>query len=133
MQACPEGSFRRPGTIFDPSFRFADLMEICDQESLERFEALVQAADDRAKSATASTKDPLVQQCRKAPLEYEQGYVVYLAETGLAVHLLYFWVIADIGTCTLTLTARNPVIVPYRELEPLMKPGPLRKELLKVK
>ena len=92
---------------------------------------MVQTADDRAKSATVNSKDPLVQQCRKAPLEYEQEYVVYLAETGLAVHLLNFWVIADIGTCTLTLTARNPVIVPYRQLESLMKPGLLREELLK--
>lgn len=131
MQACPEGSFKRPGAIFTSTFRFASLLEICDQENLERFEALVLAADDRAKSLTTNSKDPLVQRCRKAPLEYEQEYVVYLAETGLAVHLLYFWVIADIGTCTLTLTARNPVIVPYRELEPLMTPGPLREELLK--
>jgi hypothetical protein len=45
------------------------------------------------------------------------------------VHLLNSWVIADIGTCTLTLTARNPVIVPYRQRESLMKPGLLREEL----
>ena len=133
MEACPEGSLERPNAIANPTFRFADLLDICDRASLERFGALVQAADDRAKSSTATSKDPLVQHCRKAPLEYEQEFVVYLAETGLAVHLLYFWVIADIGTCTLTLTARNPVIVPYRELEPLMKPGSLREELLRAK
>ena len=133
MQACPEGGLERSGANARPTFQFADLLEICDQTSLERFEVLVQAADDRAKAATASSKDPLVQQCRKAPLEYEQDYVVYLAEAGLAVHLLYFWVIAEVGTCTLTLTARNPLIVPYRDLEPLMKPGSLREELLKLK
>lgn len=133
MEACPEGSFERPGAIANPTFRFANLLEICDRAGLERFEALVQAADDRARSATVSSKDALVQHCRKAPLEHEQDFVVYLAETGLAVHLLYFWTIADIGTCTLTLTARNPVIIPYHALELLMKSGPLREELLESK
>lgn len=52
--------------------------------------------------------------------------------SGLAVHLTQFWSIADTSVCSLTLIARNPLIVPYRALEPLMKPGVLREELLKL-
>ena len=92
MEACPEGSFRRPGAIFDPAFRFADLLEICDQASLERFEAVVQAAEDRTKAATAGSKDPLVEGCRGTSIDEEQEFIVYLAVGGLAVHLRQFWI-----------------------------------------
>lgn len=140
MEACPEGSFRRPGAIFNPAFRFADLLEICDQASLERFEAVVRAAEDRTKAATAGSKDPLVEGCRGTSIDEEQEFIVYLAVGGLAVHLRQFWIKngtlwsdSNTSSCTLQLSARNPLIVPYHDLEPLMKPGPLREELLRLK
>ena len=37
-------------------FRFADLLDICDQASLEQFEALVEAVDDRIRAATADSR-----------------------------------------------------------------------------
>jgi hypothetical protein len=140
MQACPEGSFRRPGAIFNPTFRFAGLLDICDQGSLERFETLVQAAEDQIKAATAGTKDPVIERCRGTSIDEDQDFVVYLAVGGLAVHLTQFWTKAgtlwsnaNTDSCTLKSTIRNPLIIPYRTLEPLMKPGPLREELLKSK
>lgn len=138
MEACPQGSFRRRGAIFNPTFRFADLLEICDQASLALFEAAVQAAEDRIKAATAESKDPSVERCRGTSIDEEQRFVVYLADGGLAVHLTQFWIRngtlwsdANTPDCTLKLSGRNPLIVPYRDLELLMKPGPLREELLK--
>lgn len=140
MEACPEDGFRRRGAIFNPTFRFAGLLEICDQASLERFEAAVQAAEDRVKAATAESKDPSVERCRGTSIGEDQQFVVYLSEGGLAVHLTQFWIRngtlwSDSNTpdCTLKLSGRNPLIVPYRALEPLMKPGALREELLKTK
>lgn len=133
MDACPEGSFKRPGAVSTPVFRFADLLEICDQESLERFSAVVEAADDRTRAATADSNDPLIEDCRGTGIAGGQEVVLYLAVGGLAVHLTEFWPNAAYRSCPLRLSARNPVIVPYRDLEPLMKPGLLREELLKSK
>lgn len=140
METCPEGDFRRRDAIFNPTFRFAGLLEICDEASLERFEAAVQAAEDRVKAATAESKDSSIERCRGTSIDEGQQFVVYLAEGGLAVHLTQFWIRngtlwSDSNTqdCTLRLSGRNPLIVPYRALEPLMKPGALREELLKTK
>jgi hypothetical protein len=133
MEACPKGSFSRPDDLSNPVFRFADLLEICDQVSLERFEALVEAEEDRIRATTVDSKVPLIEGCRGASIKAEQEFVVYLAVGGLAVHLTHFWPNAAGRSCPLELSARNPLIIPYRALEPLMKPGPLREELLKTK
>ncbi len=133
MEACPEGSFKRPGAIYNPLFRFADLLDICDQASLEQFEALVASADDRMRAAMANSKDPSFEDCRWASIKCEQTFVVYLTVDGLAVHLTVFSPNAASRSCPLTLSRRNPLIVPYSELQPLMKAGALREELLKTK
>lgn len=131
MEACPEGSLGRLNAISNPTFRFADLLEICDQPSLARFAGMVQAAEDRITAAMAASNDPLVEHCRRVSIDDDQEYVVNLALGGLAVYLTRFWSNADSRSCPLTLSARNPLIIPYRTLEPLMRPGPLREELLK--
>jgi hypothetical protein len=133
MEACPEGSFKRPNSIYNPLFRFAGLLDICDQASLEQFEALVEAADDRIRAAMANSEDPSFEDCRWASIKCEQTFVVYLTADGLAVHLTVFSPNAANRSCPLTLSRRNPLIVPYSELQPLMKPGALREELLKKK
>lgn len=132
MEACPEGSFRRLHAISNPTFRFADLLEICDQANLERFADMVRAAEDRIKAAVAGNKDPLVEHCHRVSIDDEQEYVVNLAVGGLAVYLTRFWSNADSRSCPLELSARNPLIIPYRTLEPLMRPGPLREELMRL-
>lgn len=133
MEACPGDSFTRPGEFSHPLFRFANLLEICDEASLERFAALVEAEADRVREATAGSNAPLIEGCRGASIKSEQEFVTYLAVGGLAVHLTTFWPNAANRSCPLELNARNPLIIPYRALEPLMKPGPLRDEVLKSK
>lgn len=76
--------------------------------------------------------DPSFKGCRARSIDDEQEYVVYLTVGGLAVHLTEFWSNAESRSCPLELSSENPLIVPYRKLEPLMKPGPLREELLKL-
>ena len=112
-------------------FRLADLLEICDETSLKRFEGLVQAAEERTKAALARSQDPRVKDCWERSVDYEQQFVVYLAVEGLAVHLTQFWSNGSGRYCPLKMSAGDPIIVPYVELEPLMKPGTLRDELLK--
>jgi hypothetical protein len=124
--------FKRPHATCNPVFRFADLLEICDQASLERFEALVQPIEDGMKVA-ARSRDPSFRGCRARSIDDEQEYVVYLTVGGLAVHLTEFWSNAESRSCPLELSPENPLIVPYLKLEPLMKPGPLREELLRLK
>lgn len=131
MEVCPEGSLEGSRDQSTALFRFADLLEICDLDSLKRFNAVVEAANDRIRAATADSKDPLIKGCQGTGIGDGHEIVVYLATGGLAVHLTQFWPNAANRSCPLTLTARNPVIVPYRELESFMKPGPLREELLK--
>lgn len=133
MEACPEGSFRRLHDPFHPTFRFSNLLEICDEASVTQFEAAVIAEDDRIREAAAGSKDSLSEGCRDVSRRGEQEFVVYLAVGGLAVHLTQFGSNADTSICSLTLSARNPLIIPYRAVEPLMKPGALREELLKTK
>lgn len=56
MEACPGDSFTRPGYFSHPLFRFANLLEICDEASLERFTALVETEEAGVKEATAGSK-----------------------------------------------------------------------------
>jgi hypothetical protein len=53
----------------------------------------------------------------------EQEYALYLTFSGLAVHV-------GGPECPVARRPDNPIIVPYRRLEPLMQPGPWRDELL---
>ena len=132
MERCPEGSFKSP-FVYDPTFRFADLLEICDKVSLDRFEAVVRSVEARTKAALVFRKDPVVERCWDRPIGYDQEFVLYLAVDGLAVHLTQFQSNADGRSCPLTLNAGNPLIGPYRDLASLMKPGPLQDELLKAR
>jgi hypothetical protein len=133
MESCAEGGLKSSRDQSTALFRFAELLEICDLDSLKRFNAVVEAADDRIRAATGDSKDPQIKGCQGTGIGDGHEVVVYLAVGGLAVHLTQFWPDAANRSCPLTLTARNPLIVPYRDLEPLMKPGPLREELLKSK
>jgi hypothetical protein len=55
-----------------------------------------------------------------------------LTSAGLALHdFLHNWPSMSRLKCLSGRDEDDPVIIPYRELEPFMKPGPLRDELLK--
>ena len=127
MEACPSEGGKRPE---GPKllFRFAGLLEICDQASFERFLALVEAAN--VLTAPADRLKIMPKECEGFSIDEDQAFVVYLAVNGLAVHLTEFWPNAARRSCPLKLSARNPLIIPYHALGPLMKPGPLRDELL---
>jgi hypothetical protein len=56
---------------------------------------------------------------------YSSRWALYLTPTGLAV-FGKGWSSRAFNNITV-----NPIILPYRELEPFMKPGPWRDELLK--
>jgi hypothetical protein len=110
-------------------FRYGGLLDLCDAADYRRFVSLVREIDDarparhlppeagdRTKGCWRENPDqPLVRE--------DQEYVLYLTFAGLAVH------VAD-DYCPDARRPDNPVIVPYRRLEPFMLPGPWRDELL---
>jgi hypothetical protein len=78
-------------------------------------------------------RDPYAEYCKEGmqPLGHRRwDFELYLTATGLAVHAAKFW--PNMARhCLLRESAVNPVIIPYRALEPLMKPGAWRDELLR--
>ena len=124
MDSCPADGGKTLKEESQQLFRFAGLLEICDKASLERFLALVEAADVRTAPAERYVDKTTLKECEGFSINEDQIVVVYLAVDGLAVHLTEFWPNAARRSCPLELRARNPLIVPYRDLEPLMKPGP---------
>jgi hypothetical protein len=81
---------------------------------------------------------PVIRACSEKPnveqhIDKDQEIVLYLTFKGLAVHNTEYWPNASRSYCTLARSPVNPVILPYRELEPFMVPGPWRDELLKLK
>jgi len=109
-------------------FRYGELFQLCDPASYRAFIALVKeidgkrsarhlppSASDRTKGCVESIDQPVIRE--------EQEYILYLTFAGLAVQ-------ATGKECAVTRTPDNPVIVPYRRLEPFMLPGPWRDELL---
>jgi hypothetical protein len=63
-------------------------------------------------------------------VRYNNRMALYLTPTGLAV-FDKGWCSSTNPDCAFKNVTVNPVILPYRELEPFMKPGPWRDELLK--
>jgi hypothetical protein len=110
------------------AFRYGDLIDLCDPSRYRDFIALVKEVDnsrpirhlpsstsDRAKGCIEDFDEPLVRE--------QQEYALYLTFAGLAVQVTGH-------ECPVFRTPDNPIIVPYRRLEPLMQPGPWKDELL---
>jgi len=113
------------------TFRFGDFLEVCDPESLTNFLALWAEKVEAASRAAAHGTDPDAEYCAEAMKPYDSRWLaLYLTPSGLAVHNGHFWP-NSAYECMLEKSAVNPVIIPYRDLEPFMKPGPWRDELLK--
>jgi hypothetical protein len=110
-------------------FRYGSLLDLCDAADYRRFVALVREIDDAqpARHLPPEESDRTKGCWRENPdqplVREDQEYVLYLTFTGLAVH------VAD-DYCPDARRPDNPIIVPYRRLEPLMQPGPWRDELL---
>jgi hypothetical protein len=124
-------------------FRLGPLLRICDQASYRAFQRLYAAQATLAGKAQAKliekrgreNVDDRIGTCiehyvdANEYLENDHEYVLYLTFKGLAVHLVSFEGSYYIRTCT-HVSPLNPTVIPYRDLAPLMQPGPWRDELL---
>jgi hypothetical protein len=117
-------------------FQFGPL-RVCNGEAYEKFVELLKRRAILVAGQAAGSKDPVVRACSEKPnveqhIDKDQEIVLYLTFKGLAVHNTEYWPNSSRGTCTIARNPVNPVILPYRELEPFMTPGPWRDELLRL-
>jgi hypothetical protein len=148
IEACPDSDIPYTGVQYTVAklgvrepinylFQFGPL-RVCNGEAYEKFVELLKRRAILAAEQAASSKDPLVRACSEKPgveqhIDKDQQIVLYLTFKGLAVHNMEYWPNSIRGPCTITRSPVNPVILPYRELEPFMVSGPWRDELLKLK
>jgi hypothetical protein len=124
-------------------FQFGPLLRICDQTSYREFQRLYAAQATLAGKAQAKLiekrgrgkVDYRIETCvghyvdADEYVENDYEFVLYLTFKGLAVHLVSFEGSLYIRSCT-DVSPLNPTIIPWRDLAPLMQPGPWRDELL---
>ena len=136
VEGCPgnEGGYgARSG---DYRFRFGKLLQLCETETYLRFVQLLSARSTMAAKRSALSHNSPTAGCSEAGgrvVAPHQEIVPYLTDRGLAVHNTEFGLIQARDNCALERSPVNPIILPYRELEPFMVPGPWRDELLKLK
>lgn len=129
-EACP-GREKYDGITTDGIFFQLDgLLQFCDEASLDAFHDFIHDKAKSALAAAAGSKDPFIQRCRKPYLAIDQRFVFFLTSNGLAVHATEYWAHALID-CALRRSSVGTFVIPYRDLEPFMKPGPMRDELLR--
>lgn len=117
----------------EDGFWFGDLLDLCDGEASRRVFALWAGKVDEAMNAARRRGDELSVQCAESmrPLDWTRyGISLYLTPGGLAVFNRH-WSPNSAKFCAFYDITVNPIVIPYRELEPFMKPGPLRDELLR--
>jgi hypothetical protein len=119
-------------------FRLGDFLRVCDVPTYKKFVELLESkAEEQARHVIGSQQED-VRHCLwhyigdKKTIGENDELILYLTFSGLAVHTTTFWPNSDRGQCVLSRSPLNPIIIPYRELEPFMTPGPLRDELLAV-
>ena len=121
----------------ESGFRFGQLLDVCDDRAVEGFlaiwvkkvEAVEKKARDRGDKLSlqcAESNPTLGSEERISPL----WITLYLTPNGVAVFNRY-WISEIFKHCAFESITVNPVVIPYRELEPFMKPGPWRDELLR--
>ena len=136
VSACPGDSevygfqpdYTKPPVPSRFIFRYGELLDLCDPARYRDFIALVKRAEgaggQRHTDPSESIQGTRCTEYPASPVFQEaQEYILYLTFDGLAVQ-------ATGRHCPSHRTPDNPVIVPYRELTPLMTPGPMRDELL---
>ena len=115
------------------NFRFGELLDVCEDAAYKSFMALWEDKVRQAAVKAQARGDKLSEQCGESmgPLRPKgRRMALYLTPAGLAV-FNQDWK-PDLATyCTSHDITVNPIILPYRELEPFMKPGPWRDELLR--
>jgi hypothetical protein len=107
-----------------------DLIAICSDDEQLAFHALWEKHAVVARARAEAQQQAL---CRPDPADDRPDnrfFTLHLAPGGLAVFTAYIWP-HYLRQCMLEKSADNPVIIPWRELEPFLKPGPWRDELLR--
>jgi hypothetical protein len=113
-----------------PLFRIGDLLRVCDERRLEIFQALWRE-EGHAIQAKIPKQGEEAEKCRYSSLAYvEDGFIsLYLTHRGLAVHNAF--AAGGEQVCFIDPDSRFvPVVIPWRKLQSMMEPGPLRDELL---
>ena len=117
----------------DSNFRFGELLDVCGDTAYESFMALWKNKVRQAIAKAKASGDELSEQCGESmgSLDLDsRRMALYLTPAGFAVFNNY-WIPNSAKFCAFYDITVNPIILPYRELEPFMKPGPWRDELLK--
>jgi hypothetical protein len=117
-------------------FVFGDLLRLCDETRYAAFRALVIKSALALIAESESVASRVAPQCAdwaRDLVTADFPVVPILTVTGLALHdfrqvraFLPF-------QCPTTPRGREPVVIPYRELAPLMTPGLLKDELLNLR
>jgi hypothetical protein len=121
-----DGDFSFPANW---QFHFGDFLEVCDAEVHAKFLALW---DSKVASALEIIARKGLRTCRADQEDDSPGnryFTLYLTPSGLAVHTGNAWPYS-IRQCMMEKSPFNPIIIPWRELEPFMKPGRWRDELV---
>jgi hypothetical protein len=117
-------------------FQFGKLLQVCTPAAYREFKRLFVAYAEQAARHHQKSRDVYVQDCighyvgDLKNIDDDHEYVVYLTFAGLAVQNATSGLGVDRTACTMYQSSLNPVIIPYRDLEPLMMPSPWRDELL---
>jgi hypothetical protein len=126
VEACP-GSDRAYGAKGgNYLFQFGKLLQLCDTETYLSFVRLLTAKAALVAEQTAGSKNRLAASCGEKAgrvVAPHQEIVLYLTFGGLAVHNTEYEFIPRRDDRTLERSPVNPIILPYRELEPFMIPG----------
>jgi hypothetical protein len=108
-------------------FQYGEWLQFCDRATYRQFIAVVREIADRFAHRLPPPKGTELDRCAPSPdrplIDEKREYLLYLTFDGLAVQV-------STKECPIGRTIDNPVIVPYRQLEPFLRPGPLRDELL---
>jgi hypothetical protein len=125
-----------PQYTYLKTFRFGELLDVCDDEIYDRFIALWAGKVRHAIAAARARDDELSVQCGESmeEVDWTEGgrrLGLYLTPAGVAVFNVHWWRPNSAKFCAFydNITV-NPIIIPYRELEPFMKPGPWRDDVL---
>lgn len=121
----------------ESGFRFGKLLDVCDDELLERFIAIWVNKVEIAKRRARDRGDELSANCAEGMRalgstdRIDTSWIeLYLTPGGLAV-FNRDWVPNTAKRCAFDDITTNPIVIPYGELEHFMKPGPWRDELLR--
>lgn len=110
-------------------FRLGPMLEVCTFEARAEFDKIWSSKIEPIEKAAALAPDNCER--RMGVQDSPSGISMYLKDDGLAMY--DYSRLA--GVPKICLDAKKsligPVVIPYRELEPFMKPGPWRDELLK--